>query len=165
MGTLENSNRLIYEAFRGFRSHAYATREKMAKQDKRVLLTPLPLCSVSIADKPSRVASQHAHPLRSFAAPGLLLRVSTPFRRLPFRSRCRVLILQEMPLSMINHGRKACALKKAGPLLCKPDGIPILSSACLPLAWPDGQAGQSYETKQNHKKGGAYYESGGQGLY
>lgn len=28
-----------------------------------------------------------------------------------------------------------------------------------------GQAGQSYETKQNHKKGGAYYESGGQGLY
>ncbi len=52
-GSLENPNRLIYEAFMGFRSHAYATHEKIAKQDKGVLLTAINGPSPGIAGEPS----------------------------------------------------------------------------------------------------------------
>lgn len=74
----KNPERPFLKRLRTFSSLAYATPQKYGKQDKGVLLTPLALCSVSIADRPSAPAGRHLTHSLIYIHSGPLLRRFAP---------------------------------------------------------------------------------------
>lgn len=74
----KNPGRPFLKRLGAFSSFAYAAPQKYGKQDKGVLLTPLALCSVSIADRPSAPAGRHLTRSLIYIHSGPLLRRFAP---------------------------------------------------------------------------------------